>query len=349
MKYSAQPVKRRIAKRLLIAAGVVVCLLAAATVLVRHIYFENLKAVSANSQEAHLVTIKEGANADEIAKQLKDAGLIRSTWAFHLYVGSKEVRNELEAGTYSFEPSQSVPEIVSQLTHGKVATDLVTILPGQRLDQIKTTLINYGFSKADVEAALEPSSYPNSRALVDKPAAASLEGYIYPDSYQKTGATTPQQIIGAALDEIDGKLTPDLRAAFAQQGLSTYDGLVLASIVEQEVSRPTDRAMAAQVFIKRMHSDMPLGSDVTAFYGSRLAGQTGSLTYDSPYNTLLHKGLPPTPISNVSDSSLQAVAHPANTDYLYFVAGDDGVTHFTHTLEEHEAATKQYCHKLCGQ
>jgi UPF0755 protein len=349
MRYTSQPARRRGTKRLIAIALITLCLLVGATVFVRHVYFENLKPVNSTTQTAQLITIEKGATLDEIATQLKTAGLIRSTWAFRLYVSSKEVRDELEAGTYSFEPSQSVSEIVSQLSHGKVATDLVTILPGQRLDQIKTTLINYGFSKEDVEAALQPSSYPTSRVLVDKPSAANLEGYIYADSYQKTGITTPQQIIGAALEEMDGKLTPDLRAAFAQQGLSTYDALVLASIVEQEVSHPTDRAMAAQVFLRRLHSDMTLGSDVTALYGSLLAGKAGSLTYDSPYNTLLHKGLPPTPISNVSDSSLQAVAHPANTDYLFFVAGDDGVTHFTHTAEEHEAAAKQYCHKLCGQ
>lgn len=349
MKYSIQPARRRTARRLLLISIVAVSVLAGATIAVRHIYFENLKPVSATSQKAQLITIKNGATVDDIAQQLHDAGLIRSTWAFRLYVSSKEVRNALEAGTYSFEKGQSVPEIVSQLTHGKVATDLVTILPGQRIDQIKTTLINYGFSKEDVASALNPSNYPNSRVLVDKPAQASLEGYIYPDSYQKTGNTTPQQIISAALDEMDSHITPELRADFAQQGLSTYEGMILASVVEQEVSHSTDRAMAAQVFIKRLHMGMMLGSDVTALYGSRLGGQAGSLTYDSPYNTLLHTGLPPTPISNVSDSSLQAVAHPANTDYLYFVAGDDGVTHFTHTLEEHEAAAKQYCHKLCGQ
>jgi UPF0755 protein len=93
---------------------------------------------------------------------------------------------------------------------------------------------------------------------------------------------------------------------------------------------------------------MALGSDVTAYYGSILAGKTPSIHYDTPYNTLLHTGLPPGPISNVSDSSLDAVANPVPTDWLYFVAGDDGTTHFSKTLEEHEALTQQYCHKLCS-
>jgi UPF0755 protein len=349
MRYTSRPPKRPIVKRLVIITVVLLVMLVAATAVVRHIYFENLKAVSTSTGQAKRITIESGATNDQIAAQLKNNGLIRSTWAFRLYVNSKDVRDDLEAGTYVLETSQSLPEIVSQLTHGKIATDLVTIIPGQRLDQIRSTLTNYGFAKADIDVALEPATYANNPALVDKPSGASLEGYIYPDSYQKTDATKPQQVIEASLKEMDAKLTPELRTAFAKQGLSTYEGVVLASVVEQEVSRASDRAIVAQVFLKRLHSDMQLGSDVTALYGSHLAGKTGSLTYDSPYNTLIHKGLPPTPISNLSNSSLQAVAHPAATDYLYFVAGDDGATHFTHTFEEHEAAISQYCKKLCNQ
>lgn len=349
MRYTSRPPKRPIVKRLVIVAVAALILFVGATIAVRHLYFQNLKPVLNTSGQAKRITIPPGATLDEISQQLKEAGLIRSTWAFRLYVGSKDVRDDLEAGTYLLEPSQSVPEIVSQLTHGKVATDLVTIIPGQRLDQIRATLANYGFSQADIDVALNPATYKDNPALVDKPEGATLEGYIYPDSYQKTDATKPQQIVEAALGEMDSKLTPELRSAFARQGLSTYEGLVLASIIEQEVSHSADRAQAAQVFLKRLRIDMQLGSDVTALYGSHMAGQSGSLTYDSPYNTLLHKGLPPTPISNVSQSSLQAVAHPATTDYLYFVSGDDGITHFTHTLAEHEAAAEQYCKKLCGR
>jgi UPF0755 protein len=350
MRYTSRPPKRRLVKKLVVVGIAMVVLLIGATAAVRYTYFQNLKAVSANGQQAQRVTVEKGATVDQIAKQLKDAGLIRSTWAFRLYVSSKEVREQLEAGTYMLEASQSLPDIVSQLTHGKVATDLVTIIPGQRIDQIRTTLQNYGFSKADVDTALNPATYAGNPALVDKPSGVTtLEGYIYPDSYQKNDSTTPQQIVEASLKEMDQKLSPDLRAAFARQGISTYEGLILASIVEQEVSRPADRAQAAQVFIKRLNIGMPLGSDVTAYYGALVAGKGKTLLYDSPYNTRLHAGLPPTPISNISAGSLDAVAHPAATDYLYFVAGDDGVTHFSHTIQEHEAATAQYCHKLCGE
>jgi UPF0755 protein len=92
-----------------------------------------------------------------------------------------------------------------------------------------------------------------------------------------------------------------------------------------------------------------LGSDVTARYGAISAGKAPSLSYDSPYNTLLHPGLPPTPISTISISALAAAAHPAPTNWLYFVTGDDGTTYFSTNLKDHQALTQKYCHKLCGE
>jgi UPF0755 protein len=349
MRYTTRIQKHRWPRRLvfiLLAATIVVV---GATVLIRRTYFEELKPVSGTQQDAKLITIKNGSSVDDIAKVLSDAKLIRSAWAFKLYVSSKEVRDALQAGTYSFSASQSVAEIVSQLSHGKVATNLITILPGQRLETIRSALISDGFKESDVDAALDPENHLANPALVDKPDGASLEGYIYPDSYEKTSITTPQEIIEQALGEMNKQLSPDLRDSFAEEGLSTYQGLVIASIVEKEVSNQNDRNQVAQVFIKRLKTNMTLGSDVTAYYGALLNHQKATTTYDSPYNTLLHTGLPPTPISNVSASSLKAVAHPANTDWLFFVTGDDGVTHFSHTLDEHNAAAQQYCHKLCGQ
>jgi UPF0755 protein len=198
-----------------------------------------------------------------------------------------------------------------------------------------------------VDKALYPAQYADHPALADKPTNASLEGYLYPDSYQKTADTKPETIIRASLDEMQKHLTPELRAAMSKQGLTVHEGVVLASIVEQEVSKKADKPTVAQVFLLRLKKGMPLGSDVTAFYGSIKAGQAPSVSYDSPYNTRLHPGLPPGPISNVSQASLEAVANPAGSDYLYFVAGDDGNTYFSHTNEEHEALTKQYCKKLC--
>src|SRR5690606_152079 len=113
----------------------------------------------------------------------------------------------------------------------------------------------------------------------------------------------------------------------------------------------SDKPQVAQVFLKRYQIGMPLGADPTAFYAAIVHGadpKDVGVGFDSPYNTRLHAGLPPGPIGNVAENSLKAVAFPAETDWLYFVAGDDGKTHFSKTLQEHEALTRQYCTQLCG-
>jgi len=347
MKYTSQP-KRRIPKRLFYITLIAGVIFVGSVVAVRYAYGQSLRAVS-SSTEVTLVQVKDGASVDSIAKDLEAKKLIKSAWAFRLYVSSHEAQGSMKAGSYEFAPSQSVADIVAQLTRGKVATNLVTILPGQRLDQVRKRLIQDGFTEKDVDDALNPVNYKNNPALVDKPAGATLEGYLYPDSYQRIGTTTASDIITDSLEQMNKHLTPDLRSAFAKQGLSTYQGIILASMVEKEVSKTADRQQVAQVFLKRIALGMPLQSDPTAFYGAILAGQKPSTHFDSAYNTYTIKGLPPTPISNVSVSSLDAVAHPANTNWVYFVAGDDGNTYFSDNLQTHQANVRQYCTKLCGQ
>lgn len=299
------------------------------------------------SGTAREVTIKEGLSVGQIGEQLEENELVRKAWAFRLYVQLRGGENYLQAGTYTLSPSQSTQSIVEQLTHGKVATRLVTILPGERLDQVRMSLINQGFAEADVDAALEPTQYESLAVLADKPKGASLEGYLYPDSFQRTATTTAQDIVEQSIAGMGRALTPERKAGFERQGLTTYEALILASIVEKEVVTSSDRAQAAQVFIKRIKLGMSLGSDVTAFYGSELAGAGQDVGYDTPYNTRLHAGLPPTPISNISAVSLDAVANPSATDWLFFVAGDDGTTYFSRTLSEHEILVKRHCIKLC--
>lgn len=348
MRYTNQPSRRRWPRRVLVLLLIGIILVVGATGAVRYVYNQNLKPLSTN-QEAHLITIEQGATVDAIAKKLEQEKLIRSAWAFRLYVSSKEVRNALQAGSYELAANQSVAEIVSQLTRGKVATNLVTILPGQRMDQVRKRFIQEGFKESEIDSAISPLIFSTHPALVDKPATASLEGYLYPDSYQKSSSTVAADVIGAALDEMNKQLTPDLRSAFAKQGLSTYQAIILASIVEKEVSKQADRDQVAQVFLKRLKIGMRLQSDATASYGAVLANQKPSSSYPSAYNTYLNEGLPPTPISNVSGSSLKAVAYPTTTDWLYFVSGDDGITHFSRTLAEHESNVRLFCTQLCAQ
>lgn len=350
MRYTTKaPKRRRWPRRLLMVVVVCAVLVVTATYFVRRAYNHDLLPVG--GQGTQLITIDSGEGLDTIAATLHKAGLIRSEWAFKLYVGTKQVRSDLEAGTYSISPNQSTPEIVSVITRGKIATTLVTILPGQRLSQIRSALITDGFSASDVDAALSPTQYVSSypKMLGDLPQGATLEGFLYPDSFQKDTGTTVKDIVNESLTEMQDHLTSDITKGFANDGLSIFQGVTLASIVDQEVSSQSDRNQVAQVFLSRLKQNISLGSDVTAYYGALLAGQTPSVHYDSPYNTLLHTGLPPGPISNVDASSLQAVAHPADTNWLYFVTGDNGTTYFSQTLQEHDQQTTQYCHTLCQQ
>lgn len=314
----------------------------------RQHYQSELTPVS-NQTKIIYFTVESGTTANQIAIKLEDAGLIRSAKAFEWYVRSQEVRDELKAGTYSLNAAMSTQEIVQKMVAGDVARNLLTILPGKRLDQLKETFKSAGYTDAQINEALNPAQYRGHAALVSLPPGASLEGYLYPDSYDKTSDTPLSTIITASLDEMAKNLTPDLQAGFAKQSLSTHQAITLASIIVQETSAVDDQPTVSQVFLRRLNIGMQLGSDVTAFYASAVSGKSPSVFIDSPYNTRIVKGLPPGPIGTVTNTALAAVANPATTDYLYFVAGDDGTTYFSHTQAEHEALAKKYCTKLCSQ
>ncbi len=338
----------RIPRRVWLLLVLLVGLSIAGVVVARHVYTLDLRAVS-SSQNTQVITIQKGATVKQISAQLENDHLIRSAWAFQLYVKHKELSDRLQAGTYALSPSQSTGQIVYIMTQGKIAVRLVTILPGRRIDQVRADLINAGFTPTDVDRALDPAQYAGLPALAYKPPSVhTLEGLLWPDSYQKEPDTDPSLLIRESLVAMGQHLTPDVQAAFAAHGLTTYQGLALASIVIQEVNKPQDRTQAAQVFLLRLKAGMMLGSDVTARYGAVTAGLPPNLTYDSPYNTLLHTGLPPTPISTISSNTLDAAAHPSATNWLFFVTGDDGNTYFSATLQEHQTLTAKYCHKLCG-
>lgn len=338
--------RTRIVQMIAAVTGGILVLAIGAALLTRHIYNRALQPVG-GSQKLTVVTIESGSSAQEIAEELKKDNLIRESWAFQWYVRNNGLISDLKAGTYALNQSQSTSEIANIIAQGEVHTDLLTILPGKRLDQVEAALINGGFSPSEVKEALKPSHYKNHPALVDKPVSANLEGYLYPESFQKTSTTTAQDIVRASLDEMQKRLTPSIRNAIAKHGLSVHEGVILASMVEQEVNSDSDRALVAGVFLNRLRAGMRLESDVTAFYGAYLDDATPTTGYDSLYNTYLHDGLPKGPISNVSASSLKAVAHPKKSDYYYFVAGDDGKTYFAKTITGHEANIRAHCKKLC--
>lgn len=339
MKFSHYS-SRKIPKKAIfagIAALLIVCL-ATAAYLIRQSYSNHLQPLSSESK-THVITVEPGATTAEIADTLASKGVIRSDWAFEWYVRTENLRDSLKAGTYAVNQNQSVQEIVQIIVEGKVATDLVTIFPGKRLDEIKAKFKEYGYSEAEINDAFNPANYKDHPALTDKPKDASLEGYLYPETFQKTADTSLKDILANSLDEMERRLTPELRQAIARQGLTLHEGITLASVVEGEVSSPEDRTKAAQVFLKRLKEGMKLESNATDAYAK----------IDASYDTYKIPALPPGPISNFTESAIQAVAYPSKTDWLYFVSGDDGRTHFSKTLEEHEQNIEKYCTTLCGR
>ncbi len=335
-------------KRLLVIVAVAALILVGGVAGLRVWYQNNLMAVSSSSSSQYF-TVTSGSGLHQIGVKLKSAGLIRNTRAFETYVRSNELHGKLQAGTYSLTPSMTVSQIVKKMVDGDVSRNLLTILPQKRLDEIKQAFTAAGYSAAEVDSAFDPASYSGHPVLASLPPGASLEGYLYPDSFEKQANTPATSIVRESLDEMQKFLTADVINGFAAHSLNVQQGVTLASIVAQETDDPDSQPTVAQVFLTRLNKGMTLGSDVTAYYASAVAGVPRSLNIDSPYNTHIHTGLPPGPISNMTKEALQAVAHPANTDYLYFVAGDDKKIHFTRTEAEHQDAVKKYCTKECTQ
>jgi len=205
---------------------------------------------------------------------------------------------------------------------------------GYRLTQIEVAAASLGISTADFKAAL---AAPHAQSfLSDKPDDVDLEGYLFPDSYQIEPGTTANALVNMMLDNFGRRVGPDYVQAYAAEGLTLHQGLTLASIVEREVSNPADRPIVAQIFLKRYKAGQLLGSDVTAQYAASLLGVPFNINLDSHYNTRRYPGLPPGPICNPGLGSMDAVAHPAATDYAYFLTGKDGKTYFAKTYAEHQ-------------
>lgn len=341
--------KRKSVKKVIIIGAIVGAALIAAAVVGGSIWYkQQLKPVDSSSSKEVVFSISSGTAAAQVAAKLESEKLIRNDQAFMWYLRSSGLRDDIQAGTYELSPAFSSQEIAAAITEGKVKTELFTILPGKRLGQIREAFIKAGYTEAQVDAALEPTQYKNHPALVAKPANASLEGYLFPDSYQRTANTTAQQIVTQSLDEMADALTPAIKDGFEKQGLTVHEGVILASIVIKESSNAKDVKRIAGVFYNRLNSGISLGSDVTYQYIADVTGVPRNANIDSPYNTRKYKGLPPGPISNTTIIALEAAAFPEQTEYLFFVAGDNGTVYFSKTQAEHEALTAKYCIKLCS-
>ncbi|EDK72433.1 aminodeoxychorismate lyase [candidate division TM7 genomosp. GTL1] len=303
---------------------------------------------SAGNKDTRRIQVEQGETVAGISAKLEQEGIISSALAFQIYTQLSQSKNNLQAGAYAFSPSQSVQTIVGHLVEGKVDSMMVTILPGSTIRDIQKSLQEkYGFSPAEVEEAFTAQySHP---LLAKKPKGASLEGYIYPETYLLNGNESVKSLLERSFDEMQKYITEKkLEPAFKKRKLSLHQAITLASIVQQEVISEKDMKQVAQIFYRRLAIKMPLGADATFIYGAEVLGVEPRVNLNSPYNTRIVKGLPPGPIGNASLMALEAVAHPAKGNYLYFVSGDDGTTYYSRSLKEHEQKTAKYCRKNCA-
>lgn len=340
---------RRSRKKWWILGGLGAFILLVAAAIVAGLWWYN-NALTPRSGETQRirVVIGQGATPEQIADELEEKAVIRSSFAFQVLLRQTGDRDKLQAGAYLLSPHQSAREVLSWLVEGKVDTFNVTIVPGSTLKGIKAALVKDGYAATEIDAAFTKKY--NHPLLADKPESVNLDGYIYPETYQISSDTTAEQLLVRAFDEFYAQIeAKQLKTQMAARGLNLHQAITLASIVQRETSNHTDQRQVAQVFEKRLKDGMQLGSDVTFMYAAELLGQPESLNIDSPYNTRRYTGLPPGAIANFNLSALTAVADPVAGDYLYFVAGDDGVTHFAHTEAEHQANVDQYCTKLCAE
>lgn len=287
------------------------------------------------------INVAPGSSTARIGRQLQQAGVVRSRFAFDLVRLLK--RGTLKAGVYRFDRPAPVTQIYSRIERGDVYTIAVTIPEGANIFDIGARLQQAGIGtrRQFLLAAVE-----EVRLVRDlDPEAKSLEGYLFPDTYRFSPNATDAQMAATMVRRF--------RAVAAELGLTgnVHRIVTIASLVERETALPAERPLVASVFENRLAKNMPLMSDPSVIYGLELNGRwrgvihQSDLTFNTAYNTYLHAGLPPGPVANPGIQSLRAAMNPAKTDYLYFVAAGSnpqGRSLFAATLEQHNRDVVSY-------
>ncbi len=304
--------------------------------------------------------VESGTSLSKIAEELNSAGLIKSSLAFKIYAKLNNSSAELKAGTYKFRKANSVEEIVKSLVEGTTSAIVfrLTVLPGETIADFKKKLTPLGYSEAEIDSALkERYSYP---ALAGKPDDASLEGYLYGETYEFYQDDSVETIIMRMLEELSSTVSKNnLKNKFESRGLTLYQGIILASIIQKEAGNLSleEQKNIASVFYNRLEAGMTLGSDVTVTYAlnqlsaeerEKYKDNAEKLTIDSCYNTRLYAGLPCGPISSPGAFALIAAANPSDTSYLYFLTGDDGMMYYSDTESGHNSNISAHCQELCN-
>ncbi len=301
---------------------------------------------SAADDEKHVqVKIREGSSTAEIAEKLSEKGVIKSPLRFRILARLRGYDDKFRPGAYTFTTGMEDDEVFAKLLTGEKRLVRFTIPEGFGVKEIAERLASLDLvDKEDFlkEAAdFTPYDYMRKRPNV----FYAAEGFLFPDTYAVESDTEIAEIMELMARTLDDRLTKKMRTRAEEMGLSIYDLITLASLVEREVRFPEDRPIVAQVLLKRLKLNMPLQTDATLQYLMDTPKEEVSITdtqIDSPYNTYQHVGLPPGPIANPGMAAIEAVLHPSETEYLYFVADRRGHNHYAYTYEEHLNLVNQY-------
>ena len=353
IKSQQKPVGRKIAIIILLILVVII----AAACAVAIWYKTSLKPVNASDETNFTFAVSEGTATRVIAQNLEDQGLIKSAFAFRIYMKLEAEDKNIRTGTYSINKTMSVQEIVAELNKGgRKPTFRITFLPGGTLAAARERLQKAGYSDEDITFAFN-KQYDHP-LLADRPAGNSLEGYIYGDTYEFYVGATVSDILTKTFDKMYQDIQDNnLINLFSAQGLNIYQGITLASIIQGEAgSLKDDMPKVSQIFLNRLKNGTPLGSDIVIGYYADQQNPDRSKTDMSyinttpcPWNSRKCAGLPPNPVNNPGINALKAVANPdANyVGYWYFLTGDDGTMYYAKTAAEHERNRLNYCKELC--
>lgn len=287
---------------------------------------------------AVFVDLRPGTGTSAMASQLAAEGVLRSRYAFLVLRVWKG--GSLKAGEYRFADPASALDVYRRIQRGDVYTRTVTVPEGFNLYDIASAVQSAGLGTAS--DFLEAAHRNTDLIAVWSPAATSLEGYLYPDTYRFSRHAT--------MRSMQATMVSRFRIAVGRLGLTgnLQRTVTLASLVEKEVRFDNERGLAAGVFENRLAAGMPLQTDPTVIYTALLAGRWSGTIHQSdlqrasPYNTYRQSGLPPGPICSPGAAALRAAAHPTTTDKLYFVADNTGHTQFSAGLKEHAEQVQSY-------
>ena len=316
--------------------------------------------------------IKTNQTINDIAENLKKAGLIRSDFAFKTYLKLSSKSAKIKAGTYSLRANLSAKEIVEQMEKGVASSEVfnLMVLPGETLKEIKQKLIKLGYLSEQIDTALlKKYDSPVLKGLYDsegkltnpaQPANVALEGYLYGETYQFYKGETVEHIFETMINQLNSVVVANnIEEKFQKRGFTLREGLILASIIQKE-AHSEDMPGVSMVFQNRLKIGMTLGSDVTATYAADLVNPSRDrndpnnnlrvLETDNLYNTRKHTGLTPGPICSPGITAILAVAEPDENkkSMRYFLTGDDGKMYYSVTDSEHTQKIRDYCQKLCS-